>query len=431
MAEDWRVQWNQIIDCCRRIQHYTRGLDPARLADHDMALDAVLHNLERIQAIAGNLPEEAGVRLSDLQWHHISGFATVTRETIHGRPSEALWEVLERQVPSLLEEMERVDQSRQPLGEIPRRGREARHPQQIPWRGWRDILLRVLGQLRANDILIVSAGVAFYAVLAVFPALASVVVGYGLLLDPAEAAQRLDIVGMALPSQAWQMIRQQLLELASASKTDLGIGAAVGLLLTLWTARAGISGLIRGLDIVYGESETRRLLHFQITALLLTLGAILFSVVSLATLVILPGVLEVFNMAELVRWVVTILRWPLLVLVVMLALTVIYRYGPSRRPARWEWVSLGAVVATLLWMIGSALFSLYVSRFGAYDETYGPSAALIVLMLWFWLTAFAALLGAQLNAETERQTRQDTTDTPDRPMGQRGAFVADTLGRRP
>jgi membrane protein len=185
------------------------------------------------------------------------------------------------------------------------------------------------------------------------------------------------------------------------------------------------------MNIVYKEEEKRSLLRFYLTALLLTVGAICFGVVALALIVALPALLGRIGLGEettvLIRW----LRWPFLTVSIMFALAVLYRFGPSRLPPRWKWVSVGAVAATLLWLLGSGLFSFYVSNFNYYNETYGSVGAVIILMLWFWLTAFIVLMGAELNAEMEHQTKQDTTIGKPKPMGERNAYMADTLGRRP
>lgn len=309
------------------------------------------------------------------------------------------------------------------------RGRSANRPEQIPASGWRDIVLRIKDELTDDNISIVAAGVAFYALLAIFPALAAMVSIYGLVANPADVQQQFAAVGSIMPPEAQTLLSEQLGKIAGQAGATLSIGVGVGLLLTLWSATKGINSLITALNIVYDEPEKRGFLKLNALALSLTLGAIVLAVLALGLIVALPALLGNLGLPESMQTLISLLRWPLLALVVMIGLAVIYRYGPSRNESRWQWVSWGAVVATLLWLAGSALFSFYVSNFGNYNETYGSVGTIIILLMWFYLTAYIVLLGAEFNAEMEHQTQQDTTEGEPRPMGERGAYVADTLGK--
>jgi membrane protein len=308
------------------------------------------------------------------------------------------------------------------------RGRDARTPKDIPARGWKDILWRVKEQIAQDRLSIIAAGVAFYGLLAVFPGLIALVGLYGLAFDPQQVEQQVSALSGILPAQAADILLGQLHDLTTTDSTALSIGAIGGLLLALWSASAGMRTLMEALNIAYGEEEKRGFLRFYGTALLLTLAAILGTVIALALVIALPIVLKFLGLSSALSWVISIAAWPILVGMMLLGLAIVYRYGPSREEPRWRWVSWGAVTATLLWIAGSVLFSIYVTRFGNYNETYGSVGAIVILLMWFLLSSYAVLIGAELNAEMERQTRADTTSGGDKPMGARGAHAADTVG---
>lgn len=309
------------------------------------------------------------------------------------------------------------------------RGRAADRPGEIPAKGWRDIAFRVKDELSKDNIGIVASGVAFYAFLAIFPALAASISIYGLIADPADIQQQLATLSGILPEQAQEILDQQLGSIAAQPQAALGIGAIIGLLTAIWSAMAGVKTLIIALNIVYDEEEKRGFLKLNAVAFTLTIGIILFAILALSLIVALPALFGNLGLGENIQLWASILRWPLLALSAMIILTVLYRYGPSRSQPRWQWVSWGAVVATLLWIIGSALFSFYVSNFGNYNETYGAVGAIVILLLWFYITAYIVLLGGELNAEMEHQTARDTTTGEPKTLGTRNAYVADTVGK--
>jgi membrane protein len=311
------------------------------------------------------------------------------------------------------------------------RGREADRPSQIPRRGWRDILLRVWGQIGEDNVSIIAASVAFYSLLAIFPAITAFVSLYGIVADPAQAQQQMHLLEGIVPADVLKLLGGQLQAVAAARPGRLGLGALVATGLALWSAGAGVRALMTALNIVYNEDEKRGFVHFYLVALALTLGLICGAIFSLVIVVALPVALQFLPLGGLAQVLITGLTWLTLALVVILGLGVLYRYGPSRSPARTWWLSGGSVTAAVLWLAASLLLSLYAANFADYNKTYGTLGAVIALLMWFWLSAFVILLGAELNAEMEHQTRKDTTTGEPKPMGERGAFVADHLGRVP
>jgi membrane protein len=309
-----------------------------------------------------------------------------------------------------------------------RHGRLASHPKEISTTGWKDILARVWTDLGNDNVSMVAAGVAFYLLLAIFPAMGATVSIYGLVSDPADVQQQLEQITTLLPKEAQAILSQQLSAVASQSSQALSIGLIGSILLAVWSTTKGVKALMTALNIVYKEHEKRSFIKLNAVALLLTLGAIVFLVLALILVVALPALLGNFGLQAYAQILILISRWVLLAFIVITSLTVLYRYGPCRRSPRWQWVSWGAVLATLLWIAGSALFSYYVSNFASYNETYGALGAIVILLMWFYLTAYVILLSAEINAETEHQTAQDSTIGGDQPRGKRGAYVADTVG---
>jgi membrane protein len=311
------------------------------------------------------------------------------------------------------------------------RGRSADRPLAISKPGWRDIFWRVKDEMARDSLSLVAAGVAFYGLLSLFPLITVLISIYGLVVEPQAAQQQVSMVGEVLPQQTRQILDEQLTRVTASANTALTFGVILGVVLALWSAGAGTKALIEGLNIVYDEEEKRGFIKLNAVALGLTLGLILFMIFALALVAILPALIGMLGLPSAVQGWARWLRWPILALAFMVALAALYRLAPSRSGPRWRWVTPGAVGATVLWIIGSLLFSWYVSSFGSYNETYGSLAAVVVLMLWFWVSALIVLIGAEWNAETEHQTERDTTTGAERPLGQRGAYVADTVGKQP
>lgn len=311
------------------------------------------------------------------------------------------------------------------------RGRQAERPGEITRRGWRDILLRAKDSITDNDLAMVSASIAFYGLLALFPAIAGFIAVGGLVLDPMQVEQHIESVSSLLPPQAAGIIVDQARQVVSGSGGGVALAALVGLVVTLYSASKGMKALIKGLNVIYNEDEKRGFIMLNLLAFGLTLGLILVMVVALALIAVVPAALSFLGLGTVLSWLVSLARWPALFAVSMIGLGIVYGFGPSRSRPRWQWVSWGAVVATVLWLLGSILFSAYVRHFGSFNETYGSLGAVVILLTWFWLSAFVVLLGGQLNAEMEHQTALDSTLGDPRPMGRRGAYVADTLGEQP
>ncbi|EIM24956.1 YihY/virulence factor BrkB family protein [Microvirga lotononidis] len=308
------------------------------------------------------------------------------------------------------------------------RGRDADTPTEIPARGWKDILWRTYEEFNKDRVLSVAAGVTYYALLAVFPAIAALVSIYGLFADPATIQDHLNTVSGVLPGGALDIIREQVTRIASQGGGTLGFGFIFGLVLSLWSANAGMKAIFDALNIVYGEDEKRSFVHLNALSLSFTLGAIVFILFALAAIIVLPIILRFIGLGSGTEWLVSLSRWPILLIGVTFGLSLIYRFGPSRDKAEWRWVTPGGLVAAVLWLAVSMLFSWYVANFGSYNETYGSLGAVIGFMTWIWLSTTIVLLGAEINAEMEHQTAQDTTEGTDQPMGTRGAQMADTIG---
>ena len=289
------------------------------------------------------------------------------------------------------------------------------------------VLKRGASEVKDDNVPLLAAGVAFYAMLAIFPAIIAVVTIYGMVADPAQVESQVGEFAKSLPAGADQLLTTQLESVTSAGRQSLSIGLVVSLLAVLWTASGGVQGLVKGLNLVYDEQESRGFLKLRGLSLLLTLGSILMAVVAIALVAVFPAVVDDLGLGRTGQMAASVARWVVLALLVLLALAVLYRHAPDRADPRWRWVSWGAVVALVLWLLGSIGFSWYVDNFGKYNQTYGALAAVIILLLWLFLSAFVVLLGAELDAETERQTARDTTTGPPEPMGRRGAEVADSL----
>ncbi len=309
-------------------------------------------------------------------------------------------------------------------------GRTASAPLHIPWRGWRSVLRRTFKEMISDRIPLIAAGCAFYATLAMFPAISMLVSIYGLAFDPRTVEPQLQTLRNLLPPAAFDLISQRVHMLVTQNAGKLGLGLLISTLVTLWSATTGIKGLLSALNIAYEERETRGLLTYQLTAFGMTLGAMLGAVVGLALLVGLPAVMRFVGISWHQQQLLRATSLLGLLVFVMVALSLLYRFGPSRRKPRWHWVTPGSVVATLLWLLASFLFSFYVSHFAGYDATYGPLATVVGLMMWFYVTVFVMLLGAELNAELEMQTARDTTEGNSNPIGARGAYVADHVAKR-
>jgi membrane protein len=310
-------------------------------------------------------------------------------------------------------------------------GRDATRPYHIPLKGWWQIAKRVVSKASRDNLSVVSAGCAFYALFAIFPALTATISLFGLTTDPATVERQFGMLGAVLPEQAYDIVIEQIRRIAETSGQTLGWSLVVSLAIALWSANLGTQAMFSALNIAYGEPERRSILRFYLSAIGYTLIGILGGVVMLIAIVYVPILFADAGYPEEFERLVRITRWPILAVLTLLFLALIYRYGPSRRSAKWHWVSVGSVFATFVWLLASVGFSYYVANFANYDRMYGSLGAVIILLFWLYLSFYIVLLGAEINAELELQTAQDTTRGKPKPMGKRGAFVADNVAGGP
>lgn len=303
-------------------------------------------------------------------------------------------------------------------------GHTASAPTDIPVRGWKQIGKRTLGEIGSDRVPMMSAAVAFSMFLSLFPALIAAVSVYGLLVDPSTAVAQAQDLTRSLPEDAASLIVNQMSSLAETGNTAAGIGFVIAVLGALWGASGGMSMLLKGVSVAYDEEDTRGFVKNKALALGFALGFIVFIGVVVLLLAVVPYLLRPLGPFGTV--VGHLGRWIVLAALIMAALSTVYRFAPPRSDAQWRWVTPGSVVATALWLAASAGFSWFVSSFGSYHETYGAMAGVVVLLLWLQITALSILIGAEVNAEAERQTLVDTTVGEPKPMGERGATAADT-----
>ena len=304
-------------------------------------------------------------------------------------------------------------------------GRNAPTPLKIPARGWLQIGKRVWRQVGKDNVQIVAAGVAFYFFLSLFPAITAFLSLYGLIMTPAKAAEQVSQLQPLIPSESYQVIADFADALTKSESPSLGWGVVLSILLSVLSANKGTNALFVGLNIAYNQSDSRPFLRRTFLTLGVTLGAIVSGSLLLALVAVIPAIRTALPLPVMTDTVLNVLRWPLIVLLGLGTLAFLYKVAPNRTSPQWRWVTPGSIVAVLLWLLGSAGFGWYIESFGNMSKTYGSLAAIIVLMLWFFITAYAILLGAEINSESEYQTSCDSTIGPEKPMGSRGAFHAD------
>jgi membrane protein len=318
---------------------------------------------------------------------------------------------------------ERRDKAGRPFRS--RNGDDAASPVEIPPAGWYDIAKRTYFEVDRDRVLAVAAGVTFYGLLALFPALAAFVSLYGLIASPDTVIKHLSALTTVMPADGYELIQEQALKLTAQGGSKLGLSLIISLALSIWSANAGMKAMFDALNVAYGEDEKRGFVKLNLMSLAFTAGVLLFAVLGGFAVIAIPLLLERLYLGSIAEPMIQIGRWPVLIVMLAAGLAALYRFGPSRDQAQWRWVSPGAVVAVLVWMAASLAFSWYVANFEDYDKTYGTVGAVIGLMMWMWISATIILVGAELNAESERQTDEDTTRGPPAPIGLRGADVAD------
>ncbi len=310
------------------------------------------------------------------------------------------------------------------------RGRDAQGPSEIPLKGWYDVLWRVWVEIGDDRVFLIAAGATFYLLLALFPALTAFVSFYGFVADPVTIADQIAFLGGLLPSGGLELIQSQLDALISQDPAALSFGFVFGLLFALWSANNGIKTLFEAMNIAYEEKEKRSFLWLNLISFAFTLGAIAIGILFIVSVGIVPAFLAAVGLGRFTETLISVFRWPVLILAASVGLALLYRYGPSRQPAEWRWLSWGAVITIIVWLAASIMFSWYLANFADYNATYGSLGAVIGFMMWTWISVVILIVGAEVNAEIEHQTAKDTTTGPEKPMGARGARMADTVGRR-
>jgi membrane protein len=308
------------------------------------------------------------------------------------------------------------------------RGRGARGPLEIPWAGWKDILVRTYREIQEDRLLALAAGVAFYSLIALFPGIAAGVSSYALFANTATISNHLQVAADIVPANALDIMGTEITRIAAKSDGRLTFGFLLGLAIALWSANAGMKAIFDALNIIYDEEEKRGIVRLNLVSLFFTICAIVGAGLAVAFVVVFPLMLAAFGVTSFDHPIVGYLRWPVLFVLLILGLSVLYRYGPSRRLAKWRWLSVGSIAAALVWLAVSSLFSWYLGNFANYNATYGALGAVVGMMMWMWLSTIVVLVGAELNSEIEHQTAHDSTVGSDQPLGTRGAVMADTVG---
>lgn len=309
------------------------------------------------------------------------------------------------------------------------RGRDAERPGQIPAAGLKDVLWRLYAAIGEDRVMLIAAGVTYYLLLALFPAMAALVSLYGFFSSPADIAERIGFLGSVMPADALNIFLDQLKSLASQDNSTLGIGLLAGLAIALWSANNGMKALFEAMNVAYGETEKRSFIRLNAISLLFTFGALILVIVLIVAVGIVPVVLSFLWLERWAEILINLARWPLMLLFVVGAIAILYRFGPSREPPKPRWLSWGTAFAAISWVIASVAVSFYLANFANYNATYGTLGAMIGFMVWTWISVIIVIIGAEINAELEHQTARDSTTGPPKPMGSRGAYMADTIGK--
>ncbi len=310
-------------------------------------------------------------------------------------------------------------------------GVESRHPWHHPWRAWRAIFKRIYVMNGYHNLSLMAAGVAFYAFLSFVPLLGAVVMTYGLVADPATVAQHMQAIIELVPPDAAALIQDQLVNVAATAASKAGLGLAVALFFSIYGATRASGAIITALGVIYEEEDGRSIVRGYLLSAQITVLTVMAGVAGLLAAVLLAYLRQAVNvLGEAGVVVIQALTWIVAAGIASATFAYIYRYGPDRWKAKWRWLSIGSIAATMLWLAATVLFGLYVANFANYNATYGSLGAVVVLLMWLWVSAYAILIGAEINAEAERQTGVDTTIGPPRPLGERGATVADQLPSR-
>ncbi|WP_288016311.1 MULTISPECIES: YihY/virulence factor BrkB family protein [Blastomonas] len=308
-------------------------------------------------------------------------------------------------------------------------GARAHSPLDMPPSAWWAIIKRVYVMNGVHNLALLAAGVAFFAFLAFVPLIAVIVLLYGLIADPGTVANSLDLLNEVVPSEVLVIVREQLLQIVTTSSTQQGLGLVLALLFSTYGAMRAATAMMRALNIIYEEHETRGFFRTTLVAVMITLGMAGIAVVGLVSISLFSYVrnfLAPYIGASSLMLIQT-LTWVVAAMLVSVTFAIFFRYAPDRRAAKWRWLSLGSMASTVLWLCITLGFGFYAANVSDYNATYGSLAAIVIFLMWLFLSAYAVLIGAEINAETERQTFRDSTVGADRPLGQRGAVLADSV----
>ena len=308
------------------------------------------------------------------------------------------------------------------------RGRDAKSPTELPAKGWKDVVWRTYEQVGEDRLLAVAAGVVFYGLLALFPAITALVSSYALFADASTINDHLSTLSGVLPAGSFSIVQDQVGRVLSKGDVKIGTTFAISLILAIWSANGGMKAIIDALNVVYDEKEKRGFFALNATSLGFTVGGLVGILIAIGLVIAAPIILGGIGLDGSTEAVVKYGRWPALALILLIGLAVLYRFAPSRAKPQWRWVSVGSIAGTVTWIIGSAALSYYLANYAGYDDTYGSLGAAIGLMMWMWMSTIVVLFGAELNSEIEHQTAEDSTGDGNKPMGARGAQAADTIG---
>ncbi|MEF2072213.1 YihY/virulence factor BrkB family protein [Consotaella aegiceratis] len=309
------------------------------------------------------------------------------------------------------------------------RGRNAQSPSEVPLAGWKDVLWRLYGEVSDDRVMLVAAGVTYYILLAFVPGLTAFISVYGLVLDPGTVSEHVSMLQGIVPGGGMEIIEEQLQRLVSQGDSSLSFALIISVGIALWSANAGMKALFEAMNVAYDEREERSFIRLTAITLCFTLGAIVTIGVMLAVVIVLPAALQFVGLGEGTEWLIRIVSYLLLFCLLSLGIAALYRWGPNRRDAQWRWITPGSLLSLIGTLIISILFTWYTANFGSYDATYGSLGAIVGFMTWMWISLILLILGGELNSELEHQTSADTTVGGDQPMGERGARMADTVGK--
>lgn len=305
----------------------------------------------------------------------------------------------------------------------------ANKPSELSKKAWKSIGKRVFHQIKKDHVQITAAGIAFYFFLALFPTIVAAISLYSLILEPGQISEQMTKLRGFVPPETYSIFKGIIDPLLNESSQTLGWSFALSILLSIWSANKGTSAIFEGVNIAYNQLDERGFFKKKALTLVFTLGAIIIGIVSIAAVIGFPSLIDLLGLSSFLTGILSLGRWVLMAAILIFSLGILYKFAPARARARFKWVTSGAAVATLLWLAGSILFSWYVSNFGSFSNTYGSFAAVIILLLWLFLTAFIILIGAEINSEMEHQTSKDSTVGSSKPIGERGAWHADHVAK--